>query len=857
VRESAALPPAGARVELEIGGMTCASCAVRIEKRLNRLDGVAASVNYATEKATVTASRELDPQALVAEIAKSGYTAVPVLRRAQQPGGKAQQPGGQAQQPGGKTQQSGGHDQQPGGGEPGGEHDHDLGDRELNGLRQRVIGSIVLAVPVILLAMVPALQFTYWQWASLALAAPVVVWGAWPFHRAAWINLRHGAATMDTLISLGVSAAFLWSLYALFLGHAGMPGMTHAFEWPVLLGGTAQPGDGAGDIYLEVAAGVTMFVLLGRYFEVRSKRRAGAALRALLEIGAKDVAIRRPAADGTVIETRVPIADLRVGDEFVVRPGEKIATDGVVVAGTSAVDASMVTGESVPVEVGPGDAVIGATVNAGGRLVVRATRVGDDTQLAQMARLVEEAQSGKADVQRLADRISGIFVPIVLVIAVATLVTWLALGYGASMAFTAAVAVLIIACPCALGLATPTALLVGTGRGAQLGILIRGPEVLESTRTVDTIVLDKTGTVTTGRMALVDVFVVGGAAGRDAAVISNVGDSASGRRIAADSSDETGILRPTEAGAAGGALRTTSEGTDAAAARFALLRLAGALEHASEHPVAQAIARGAAAEVGELPSVESFQSIPGKGVSGVIDGHAVLVGRAALLADWALAVPDDIAAAQARAESAGRTAVLVAWDGEVRGVLTVSDQVKPTSREAVAQLRALGLRTVLLTGDNAAVARTVADEVGIEQVFAEVLPQDKVDVVRRLQAEGRVVAMVGDGVNDAPALAQADLGLAMGTGTDAAIEASDITLVRGDLRSAADAIRLSRSTLGTIKVNLFWAFAYNVAAIPLAALGLLDPMIAGAAMALSSVFVVGNSLRLRSFRSRAHDNPDT
>ncbi|MGZ0711633.1 heavy metal translocating P-type ATPase (plasmid) [Coraliomargarita sp. W4R53] len=750
-------PAKSARIELEIGGMTCASCANRIEKKLNRIDGVTASVNFATEKAVVTG--DVDPQALIAEVEKTGYTAVlpaPPVPDAEEPV-----------------------------------------DRELESLRQRLIGSVVLSVPVILLAMIPALQFTYWQWASLALASPVVVWGAWPFHRAAWINLRHGAATMDTLVSLGVSAGYLWSVYALFFGTAGMAGMTHTFEW------TVQPSDGAGDIYLEVAAGVTMFILAGRYFEVRSKRRAGAALHALLDVGAKDAAVLRTSADGVAREVRIAIADVQVGDEFVVRPGEKIATDGVVVSGTSAVDASMITGESVPVEVSPGDGVIGATVNAGGRLVVRATRVGDDTQLAQMARLVEEAQSGKADVQRLADRISGIFVPIVLVIALATLVTWLALDFAPSMAVTAAVAVLIIACPCALGLATPTALLVGTGRGAQLGILIKGPEILESTRRVDTIVLDKTGTVTTGRMELDEV------------------------------------------------VETT------ASTRLELLRFAGALENASEHPIAQAIARAATQETGELPAVESFQNVPGKGVSGIVDGHASIVGTATLLTDWAIPLPDSLATAKRTAELAGKTAVLVAWDGQARGMLAVADQVKPTSSEAIAQLKALGLTTVLLTGDNAAVAQSVASEVGIERVTAEVLPQDKVAVIKALQAEGRVVAMVGDGVNDAAALAQADLGLAMGTGTDAAIEASDITLVRGDLRSAADAIRLSRSTLSTIKVNLFWAFAYNVAAIPLAALGLLNPMIAGAAMALSSVFVVGNSLRLRRFRSHALTTSDS
>jgi Cu+-exporting ATPase len=759
VAASAGSETSTARLELEIGGMTCASCANRIEKKLNRLEGVSAAVNYATEKAVVTAPVGYDPAVLITEVEKTGYTAA-------LPAPPASIPVDQ------------GH------GEP--------QDRELTSLRQRLIGAIVLAVPVIAMSMIPALQFTYWQWLSLALASPVVVWAAWPFHRAAWVNLRHGAATMDTLISIGVSAAYLWSLYALFFGHAGMPGMTHEFEW------TVQPTDGAGNIYLEVAAGVTMSVLAGRYFEVRSKRRAGAALRALLELGAKDVAVIR---DG--VEGRIPISSLRVGDEFVVRPGEKIATDGVIVSGSSAVDASMVTGESVPAEVGVGDAVVGATVNAGGRLVIRATRVGEDTQLAQMARLVEEAQSGKANVQRLADRISGVFVPIVLVISVVTLVAWLLLGYPAAAAVTAAVAVLIIACPCALGLATPTALLVGTGRGAQLGILIKGPEVLESTRTVDTIVLDKTGTVTSGRMTLVEV-------------------------VPARQATDAGV---------------------SAADRAELLRLAGALEAASEHPIARAITRAAQDELGELPAVESFVATAGIGVSGVVDGHAVIVGREHLLAEWAITLGPRLTAAKERAEAEGSSTVLVAWDGEARGVLVVADQVKPTSREAVAQLRALGLDPVLLTGDNETVARRIAAEVGIERVIAGVLPQGKVDVVRELQAEGRVVSMVGDGVNDAAALAQADLGLAMGTGTDAAIEASDITLVRGDLRSAVDAIRLSRRTFGTIRTNLFWAFAYNVAAIPLAALGLLNPMIAGAAMAFSSVFVVGNSLRLRRFRS--------
>ncbi|WP_405084816.1 heavy metal translocating P-type ATPase [Microbispora sp. NBC_01389] len=736
--------PPGA-VELSIGGMTCASCANRIERKLNKLDGVTATVNYATEKAKVTFPEGLDPQALVAEVEKAGYTA-----RLPEPPTPDQAPS-----------------------EP----------DELGVLRTRLLVSVALAVPVIALAMIPVLQFTYWQWLSLTLAAPVVVWGGLPFHRAAWTNLRHGTATMDTLVSLGTIAALGWSLWALFLGDAGVPGMTHGFDL------TISRTDGSGDIYLEAAAGVTAFILAGRYFEARSKRRAGAALRALLELGAKDVAVLR---DGR--EVRVPVGELKAGDHFVVRPGEKIATDGVIEEGSSAVDASMLTGESVPVEVRPGDTVTGATVNAGGRLVVRATRVGSGTQLAQMARLVEEAQTGKAQVQRLADRVSGVFVPIVIALSVATLGYWLGTGEGAGAAFTAAVAVLIIACPCALGLATPTALLVGTGRGAQLGILIKGPEVLESTRAIDTIVLDKTGTVTEGRMTLAGVHL-------------------------ADGEDHDEVLR-----------------------------LAGALEHGSEHPIAQAIARGAAERVGVLPPPEDFANVEGLGVQGIVDGHAVLVGRPRLLEEWSQHLPEELEKRLGEEQAAGRTAVAVGWDGRARAVLVVADVVKPTSADAVAELRALGLTPVLLTGDNEAVARTVAAEVGIDEVIAEVLPAGKVDVVKRLQAEGRTVAMVGDGVNDAAALAQADLGLAMGTGTDVAIEAADLTLVRGDLRVAADAIRLSRRTLRTIKGNLFWAFAYNVAALPLAAAGLLNPMIAGAAMAFSSVFVVSNSLRLRRFR---------
>lgn len=750
-------PTPGQQVELALTGMTCASCANRIERKLNKLDGVSATVNYATEKAKVTYDAGVTTDDLVAAVEAAGYGAsLPTPPAAD-------------------------------GGAPAGEVD------PVAPLRQRLVISAVLTVPVIAMAMAPALQFDNWQWLSLTLAAPVVVWGAFPFHKAAWTNLRHGTSTMDTLISLGTLAALGWSLYALFWGTAGTTGMKHPFEL------TIERSDGSGNIYLEAAAGVTTFILAGRYFEQRSKRRAGAALKALLELGAKEVAVL--GADG-VTETKVPVEQLAVGDLFVVRPGEKIATDGIVERGSSAVDASMLTGESVPVEVGAGDTVVGATVNAGGRLVVRATRIGADTQLAQMARLVEDAQNGKAEVQRLADRISGIFVPIVILLAAGTLGFWLGTGNGLAAAFTAAVAVLIIACPCALGLATPTALMVGTGRGAQLGILIKGPEVLESTRTVDTIVLDKTGTVTTGRMTLREVV--------------------------------------------------PGEGEDAAE----VLRYAGALEDSSEHPIARAVA-DAAREVGPLPAVEDFANVEGLGVQGVLlDGdasHAVLVGRPRLLEEWSQHLSPELQEALEKAQATGGTAVAVGWDGKARGVVVVADAVKPTSAAAIARLRELGLRPVLLTGDNAVVARTVAAEVGIDEadVIADVLPSDKVDVVKRLQGEGKVVAMVGDGVNDAAALAQADLGLAMGTGTDVAIEASDLTLVRGDLQVAVDAIRLSRRTLATIKGNLFWAFAYNVAALPLAAAGLLNPMLAGAAMAFSSVFVVSNSLRLRSFRAAA------
>ena len=747
--ETAAAPDP-ARVELAVGGMTCASCAARIERKLNRLDGVTATVNFATETATVSYDPgTVSADELVATVEATGYTAMLPQRSVSHDGPASS--------------------------------DDDRSHEPADAARQRLVISAVLTAPVVAMAMVPVLQFRFWQWISLVLAAPVIVWGAWPFHRATAVNLRHRAVTMDTLISVGVGAAFAWSVWALLWGGAGEPGVTMPFQ-------LVPSADGGADIYLEVASGVTTLILLGRYFEARAKRRSGAALRALLELGAKDVAVVR---DG--VEVRVPVDQLAVGDRFVVRPGEKVATDGVVEDGTSAVDASLLTGESVPVEVGPGDAVAGATVNAGGRLVVRATRVGSDTALAQIARLVTAAQSGKAPVQRLADRVSAVFVPVVILLALATLGFWLVDGAGATKAFTAAVAVLIIACPCALGLATPTALLVGTGRGAQLGLLIKGPEVLESTRAIDTIVLDKTGTVTTGRMTLVDVVPAPGEQRRD------------------------------------------------------VLRIAGALEHASEHPIARAIATAGATEIGELPAVESFTSSAGLGVSGVVEGHAAVVGRSSLLREWSLVVPTELDLAGAAAESEGRTPVFAAWDGQVRAVLVVADTPKATSVEAIAALKRLGLTPVLLSGDNERTVRAVAAAVGIDDVRAGVLPAGKVDAVKELQARGRVVAMVGDGVNDAAALAQADLGLAIGTGTDVAIEASDLTLVSGDLRGAADAIRLSRRTLATIKGNLFWAFAYNVAALPLAAAGLLNPLIAGAAMAFSSVFVVTNSLRLRRF----------
>ncbi|MFF3695051.1 heavy metal translocating P-type ATPase [Streptomyces sp. NPDC002221] len=858
-------PDPAQRIELAIGGMTCAACASRIEKKLNRMPGVTATVNYATEKARVAFGEGVDVDDVIAMVVKTGYTAerqpTPFARqptpdgRQPTPAGRQPTPPDRQPTPAGRQstpperqptpdgqqstpperqptpdgQQSTPAGRQPTSARPAFEDERPSGANGVRGgapaatdpqtptpsstpqgqrtpqgqgtpegqhtpqgqgtpqgqagapatLRTRLRITALLSAPVVALAMIPPLQFDNWQWLSLTLAAPAVIWGGLPFHRAAWTNLRHGAATMDTLVSTGTLAAFGWSLWALFFGTAGMPGMRHGFSF-----GTGR-GDGAGTIYLEVAAGVVTFILLGRHLEARAKRKSGAALRALMELGAKDVAVLR---EGT--ELRVPVSQLRTGDHFVVRPGEKIATDGTVVEGASAVDASMLTGEAVPVDVGVGDSVTGATVNAGGRLIVEATRIGADTQLARMGRLVEDAQNGKAQAQRLADRVAGVFVPVVFLIAAATLAGRLLATGDATAAFTAAVAVLIIACPCALGLATPTALMVGTGRGAQLGILIKGPEVLESTRRVDTVVLDKTGTVTTGRMSLTEVH--------------------------------------------------TADGIE----EKQLLRLAGALEHASEHPIARAIASGAEDRAGALPDAEDFRALPGRGVEGVVEGHRVYVGR-----DRELELPPGLAEARSTAEAQGRTAVTVAWDGVARGVLAVSDTVKETSAEAVARLRALGLTPVLLTGDHRTAALSVAAEVGIaaDDVYAEVRPEDKAAVVERLRGQGRTVAMVGDGVNDAAALAIADLGLAMGTGTDAAIEAADLTLVRGDLRVVADAIRLSRRTLATIKGNLFWAFGYNMAAVPLAAAGLLNPMIAGAAMALSSVFVVTNSLRLRSF----------
>ena len=736
--------PATERLDLPIEGMTCASCAARIERRLNKLEGVTASVNYATEQAAVEYDpSRVTPDALIEAVEETGYSAhLPEAATATP------------------------------------EVDPTAA------LRRRLIVSGVLALPVLLMGMISALQFTYWQWLALQLATPVVLWAGWPFHLAAWKNLRHAAATMDTLISLGTLAAWGWSVVALFFLDAGATGMKMPFD--LVPSRTA----GSDQIYLEVASVVITFLLAGRYFEARAKRTAGAALRALVELGAKDASILD--ADGS--ERRVPVGEVRAGDLFVVRPGEKVATDGVVVEGQSAVDQSLLTGESVPVEVGIGDAVAGATVNVGGRLVIRAERVGADTALAQIARLVSRAQSGKAPVQRLADRVSAVFVPAVIAIAVATLGYWLGSGAGLTFAFSATVAVLIVACPCALGLATPTALLVGTGRGAQLGILIKGPEMLESTRRVDTIVLDKTGTVTEGKMALVDVVTVDDVARADA------------------------------------------------------LRLVGAVEHASEHPIARAIADAALA-AGELPPVDAFASRAGLGVEGIVEGHALVVGRPSWLVEHGLGLDPALAAAVAAAQADGKTAIAAAWDGRARAVFVVADTVKASSADAVAALKRLGLRPVLLTGDNEATARAVAAEVGIDDVIADVLPADKAAVISRLQQGGAVVAMVGDGVNDAPALAQADLGLAIGTGTDVAIEASDLTLVSGDLRAAADAIRLSRRTLATIKGNLFWAFAYNVAALPLAASGYLNPLIAGGAMAFSSVFVVSNSLRLRRFKA--------
>ena len=846
-------------IDLAIGGMTCASCVARVEKKLNKVPGAEALVNLATETARVTLTEDVDVATLVAAVESAGYTARVTRRDMPHAGhGAAGSAGaktlvGLASGPAGAAGRSSTADRAPVGDHSGHESDemalsghsmtgHDMEPDEDTSapepdrgedLKRRLRLAVALSVPVVLVSMIPALQFRGWQWVVAVLAVPVVTWSALPFHRAAWRAGKHGASTMDTLVSLGIVAATTWSLWALLFGGAGELGMQmHPTLFPWL--SSAGAGSDVPELYFEVAAVVTTFLLAGRYAEHRSRRRAGDALRALLTLGAKDVALLTTGPDGRQVESRVPIDRLAVGDEFTVRPGEKVATDGVVVRGASALDTSLLTGEPVPVDVRPGSEVTGATLNTSGHLVVRATRVGEQTMLAQIGRLVTTAQTGKAPVQRLADRISAVFVPIVLGLSVSTLVAWLALGHGAQSAFTAAVAVLIIACPCALGLATPTALLVGSGRGAQLGILIKGPQILESTRRVDTVVLDKTGTVTEGRMELVDVVTAG----------------------AADAAPSTAPA----AGAASGA----SPADDAA--RTEVLRLAGAVEALSEHPIAQAIVAVARATVDELPEVHEFANDAGRGVSGVVrPGHSgvllaqrVLVGRPSWLVGQGITLPDpdesgspaaQLAAAFRAAETSGATAVIVAWSGAARGLLVLRDPAKHTSAEAVRELRALGLRPVLLTGDNRGAAVVAASAVGIEpgDVIAEVLPAEKVDAVAALQRTGAIVAMVGDGVNDAAALAQANLGLAMGTGTDVAIEAADITLVRGDLRSAAQAIRLSRRTLRIIKQNLFWAFAYNVAAIPLAALGLLNPMIAGAAMAFSSVLVVSNSLRLRRF----------
>ncbi|MEU2291393.1 heavy metal translocating P-type ATPase [Streptomyces bacillaris] len=745
---------APAVVTLDIGGMTCGACSARIERKLNRLDGVTAEVNFALERAHVSFDDRHTVDELIGTVTKMGYTAtLPPPPEAVVP---AQDPGETAEA---------------------------AADRELAAMRLRILVCAALTLPVMAMAMIMPLQFDHWQWLSLTLAAPVAVWGAWPFHTAAWKNLRQASGTMDSLVSIGVLASFGWSLYALFFGWAGVTGM----RMPFLM--VPTPGQGSHHIYLEVSTSLTLFVLVGRYAEHRAKRRAGSAVRALLELGAKDVIVLRAGQ-----ELAVPVGELRVGDLFVVRPGEKIATDGVVVEGASAVDVSMLTGESVPQEVSEGDAVTGATVNTSGRLVVRAERVGADTQLAHISRLVSEAQAGKAPVQRLADRIAAVFVPVVIGIAVAVAGFWIGNGGGAAAALTASVAVLVVACPCSLGLATPTALLVGTGRGAQLGIVIRGPHILESTRRIDTVVLDKTGTVTTGRMRLVATAY--------------------------------------------------GEGTD----RDELLVLAAALEQASEHPIATAVTAAAAQVAPELPKVDGFRASAGFGVEGRVGEREIVVGRPSWVGER-MVMPDGLRKSLTDLENSGRTAVAVGWGGRVQGVLYVADEAKPTSRRAVDEMRGLGLTPVLLTGDTAGAARRIADAMGITDVHAEVLPQDKAAVVRRLQEEGRAVAMVGDGINDAAALAQADLGIAIGGGTDVAIEASDITLVRGDLRDAADAVRLSRRTLGTIKGNLFWAFIYNLAGIPLAASGVLNPMIAAAAMVLSSIFVVTNSLRLRRFTS--------